>query len=42
MDENQIGPNISTAPVHSSADMGHTLAGKVLPVQLEGPVFKPP
>ena len=41
MDENQIGPNMNTTPVDCKSEMGHTLVGKAVPLQPEGPRFKP-
>ena len=43
MDENQIGRNINTTPVQRCVRDGppHTLVGKAMPLQLNGPGFKP-
>ena len=41
MDENQIGPNMNTTPAQRYVRDGPHHSGKTVPLQLEGPGFKP-
>ena len=41
MDENQIGPNMNTTPVQRYVRVGPYPRGKAVPLQLNGPGFKP-
>ena len=41
MDENQIGPNMNTTPVHRCVRDDPYPSGKAVPLQLKGPGFKP-